>query len=132
MWLNTYLAHRRQHVSINDNKSDFETVTCDIPQGSILGPLLFLLFINDLPLYVKNVSADLHADDTTFYDIQPSIELIEKNLQLAFNQLHIWCRNNGMLLNSEEKKPKEMLITTSQKRQRLPILILILSMWTNP
>ena len=102
MWLNTYLAHRRQHVSINGNKSDFEAVTCDIHQGSILGPPLFLLFINDLPLYVKNASADLHADDTTFYDIQPSIELIEKNLQLALNQLHIWCRNNGMLLNSEK------------------------------
>ena len=117
MWFDTYLAHRRQQVSINDNKSDFETVTCGIPQGSILGPLLFLLFINDLPLYV-NVSADLYADDTTFYDIQASIELIEKNLQLALNQLHIWCRNNGMLLNSE--KTKVMLITTNQKRQRLP------------
>ena len=63
MWFDTYLAHRRQQVSINDNKSDFETVTCGIPQGSILGPLLFLLFINDLPLYVDNVSADLYADD---------------------------------------------------------------------
>ena len=63
--------------------------TCGIPQGSILGPLLFLLFINDLPLSVDNVSADLYADDTTFYDIQASVELIEKNLQLSLNQLHI-------------------------------------------
>ena len=118
MWFDTYLAQRRQQVSINDNKSDFETVTCGIPQGSILGPLLFLLFINDLPLYVDNVSADLYADDTTFYDIQASIELIEKNLQLSLNQLHIWCKNNGMVLNSE--KTKVMLITTCQKRQRLP------------
>ena len=94
MWFDTYLAHRRQQVSINDNKSDFETVTCGIPQGSILGPLLFLLFINDLPLYV-NVSADLYADDTTFYDIQASIELIEKNLQLALNQLHICVETMG-------------------------------------
>ena len=117
MWFNTCLAHRRQQVSINDNKSDFETVTCGVPQGSILGPLLFLLIINDLPLYVYNVSADLYADDTTLYDIQTSMELIEQSLQLGLNQLHVWCRNNGMVLNSA--KTKVMLITTSQKRQRL-------------
>ena len=118
MWFNTYLEHRQQQVSVNDNKSDFETVTCGVPQGSILGPLLFLLFINDLPLYVNNVSADLYADDTTLYDIQTSMDLIEQNLQLGLNQLHVWCKNNGMVLNST--KTKVMLITTNQKRQRLP------------
>ena len=120
MWFNTHLAHRRQQVSVNDNQSDFGTVTCGVPQGSILawGPLLFLLFINDLPLYVNNVSAELYADDTTLYDIQTSMELIKQNLQLSLNQLHVWCRNNGIVLNSA--KTKVMLITTSQKRQRLP------------
>ena len=118
MWFKTYLAHRRQQVSINANKSDFEAVTCGVPQGSILGPLLFLLFINDLPLYVNNVSADLYADDTTLYDIQTSMHLIEQILQSGLNQLHVWCKNNGMMLNSI--KTKVMLITTSQKRQRLP------------
>ena len=89
MWFNTYLAHRQQQVSLNDNKSDFETVTFGVPQGSILGPLLFLLFINDLPLYINNVSADLYADDTTLYDVQNSIEMIEHHLQIGLNQLHI-------------------------------------------
>ena len=116
-WFSTYLAHRRQQVSINDNKSDFETVTFGVPQGSILGPLLFLLFINDLPLYVNNVSADLYADDTTLYDVQNSVEMIEHNLQTGLNQLHIWCKSNGMVLNSA--KTKVMLITICQKRQRL-------------
>ena len=103
---------------INDNKSDFETVTFGVPQGSIFGPLLFLLFINDLPLYVNNVSADLYADNTTLYDVQNSEEkMIEHNLQTGLNQLHIWCKSNGMVLNSA--KTKVMLITTCQKRQRL-------------
>ena len=116
-WFNTYLTQRKQQVSINDSKSNFETVSCGVPQGSILGPLLFLLFINDLPLYVDNVFADLYADDTTLYDIQSSMEQIEENLQLSLNKLHVWCRNNGMVLNSA--KTKVMLITTNQKRQRL-------------
>ena len=93
-------------------KSDFETVTFGVPQGSILGPLLFLLFIKNLPLYI-NVSADLYADDTTLYDVQNSIEMIEHNLQIGLNQLHIWCKYNGMVLNST--KTKVMLITTCQK-----------------
>ena len=117
MWFDTYLTNRRQLVSLNNCKSDFEKVTCGVPQGSILGPLLFLLFINDLPLYVDNVSADLYADDTTLYDIQTSLEAIEINLQEGLNQLHIWCKNNGMVLNSV--KTKVMLVTTNQKRLRL-------------
>ena len=113
MWFDTYLTNRRQLVSLNKCKSDFEKVTCGVPQCSILGPLLFLLFINDLPLYVDNVSADLYAADTTLYDIQTSLEAIKVNLQEGLNQLHIWCKNNGMVLNSV--KTKVMLVTTNQK-----------------
>ena len=78
---------------------------------------MFLLFINDLPLYTSNVSTDLYADDTTLYNIHTSQESIEQNLQLALHELHIWCKSNGMMLNSA--KTKVMLVTTSQKRQKL-------------
>ncbi|MEW8547257.1 MAG: reverse transcriptase family protein [Candidatus Thiodiazotropha sp.] len=117
VWFNTYLTHRQQQVTINNCKSDFELVSCGVPQGSILGPLLFLLFINDLPLFTANVYTDLYADDTTLYDIQISQQMIEQNLQIALDQLRTWSKNNGMLLNAA--KTKVMLVTTNQKRQRL-------------
>ena len=104
-------------MTINNNKSDFMNISCGVPQGSILGPLLFLLFINNLPLYTNNVFTDLYADDTNLNDIQDSMEQIEINLQTAFNSLHIWCRSNGMVLNAT--KTKVMLVTTNQKRARL-------------
>ena len=117
MWFNSYLSYRQQQVSVNNSRSDLEPVSCGVPQGSILGPLLFLLFINDLPLYIANVSTDMYADDTTLYDIQNSKDLIEQSLQIALTQLCIWCRNNGMLLNAT--KTKVMLVTTNKKCQRL-------------
>ena len=117
MWFNTYLTHRKQQVSVNNCMSGLKQISYGVPQGSILGPLLFLLFINDLPLYTNKVCTDLYADDTTLYDIQDSMERIENNLQSALNNLHVWCRNNGMILNSS--KTKVLLITTTQKRQRL-------------
>ena len=59
----------------------------------------------------------MYANDTTLYDVQSSQEVIERNLQIALNKLHIWCKNNGMVLNAA--KTKVMLITTYQKRRGL-------------
>ena len=74
-------------------------------------------FINDLPLYTRNVFIDLYADDTTLYYIHTSQNTIEQNLQVALNQLHIWCKNSSVVLNSA--KTKVMFVTTKQKRRRL-------------
>ena len=68
-----------------------ENVLCGVPQGSILGPLLhvFLMFINDLPLYTNNVATDLYADDTTLYMVDETQEYIEQNLQMALQNLSV-------------------------------------------
>ena len=114
-WFESYLSNRTQRVSLNNNLSAPASVKCGVPQGSILGPLLFLIFINDLPLVLQNyVVVDLFADETTFYDFQFDITQLETNLQHALNLLRIWCRQNGMVLNTD--KTKVMLITSKQKR----------------
>ena len=83
----------------------------------LFATLLFLLFINDLPLYTSIVFTDMYADDTTLYYVHTSQEAIERNLQIALNELSNWCKNNGMVLNT--LKTKVMLITTKQKRNGL-------------
>ena len=63
--------------------SEAENIICGVPQGSIFGPLLFLLFINALPLNINSVLTDLYADDTTHYCIDKSQACIEQQLQIA-------------------------------------------------
>lgn len=115
-WFRSYLTDRKQKVSFKNAQSDYENVKYGVPQGSILGPLLFLLFVNDLPLHT-NVMTDLYADDATIYDIRTSKEEIERKLQTAVINLASWCKKNGMVINTD--KTKAMIITTRQRRSRI-------------
>ena len=65
LWFSSYLKERRQFVKLGDKQSDTTFIHHGVPQGSILGPLLFTVFINDLPLHVTSSNVDLYADDTT-------------------------------------------------------------------
>ena len=93
-------------------------VTCGVPQGSILGPLSFVIFINDLPLCLSEhaFSIDLYADDTTIYDIQKDLHTLVKNLQRTLDHLKDWCTQNDMILNTQKTNLKVMLLATRQKR----------------
>ena len=114
--MKSYLNNRTHAVSVNNEISKEDNVKCGVPQGSIIGPILFLIFINDLPLFLSDTvsSTDLYADDTTIYDAQFDLNELKKNLQKSLIALHIWCRKNGMLLNTD--KTKVMIITSRQKR----------------
>ena len=91
-------------ASINIKVSSSEPIKFGVPQSSILGPLMYLIFINDLPLVLENTitSTDLYADNTTVYDIQTNMQTLERNLQNSLLLLNKWCRENGMVINTDK------------------------------
>ena len=107
----SYLNGRRQRVHINGEYSSWKEILCGVPQGSVLGPLLFNIFINDLFFFVKHSEIHNYADDNTLSIANTNIDIIIDKLQTDINILDAWFVNNGLLLN--EKKCKFMIIEPS-------------------
>ena len=119
--LTSYLTNRTQKVHLNGEYSADGVVYYGVPQGSVLGPLLFCLFINDLPLHItdKTVHCEMFADDTTIYTSHNNTQIIKTKLQHSLNEVHKWCQDNGMILHSD--KTKSMVLSTRQKHQIKPL-----------
>ena len=85
-WFKLYLNNRTQHVSINGSISFPNVIMSGVLQGSILGPLLFLLFINDMPEYITNYTVDMYADDTLIYVCHKDIREVSLHV---FNNVYV-------------------------------------------
>ena len=76
-WFTSYLTNRQQYVSLDDTQSSLQTVRCGIPQGSSLGPLPFLLYINDIPNSSNKLSFRIFADDTNMFTSSSNLKQLE-------------------------------------------------------
>ena len=111
-WFRSYLDDRRHElVSMGDKESPTAYVRHGVPQGSILGPLLFSAYINDLPLHVTCAEIDFYTDDTTLtsathYD---NVDILQSSQTTAISEVNQWAMANKLPLN--ETKTKVLTIT---------------------
>jgi len=99
-WFNSYLRDRQQYVQYNDHESVMMKVDCGVPQGSVLGPLLFIIYTNDLPNILDKLSCIMFADDTTLYTSSSNIDDLYKVVNTEINLLDDWFRANRLSLNA--------------------------------
>jgi len=98
-WFKSYLSDRTQYVNYNATKSTKQDITCGVPQGSVLGPLLFIIYTNDLPLSLRYSQCVLFADDTTIYNAANDLQTAINNISHDLNELTEWFKANKLSLN---------------------------------
>lgn len=103
-WFESYLSDREQFVIYNNAKSTRKKVTCGVPQGSILGPLLFLIFINDIVQSSEKLKWTLFADDTTIYFSDKNVKNAIETMNIELYKLKEWLLSNKLTLNITKTK----------------------------
>jgi hypothetical protein len=103
-WFSDYLDNRKQCVRINNTESEYLQVNCGVPQGSILGPLLFILYVNDLPNVIQNSKIFLYADDTLLLFASNDTNKIKRALEQDLKHATEWFSINKLHLNVNKTK----------------------------
>lgn len=98
-WIKNYLSNRSQYVVHNNVSSEYKTIRCGVPQGSILGPILFLLYINDLANVSDKLKFILFADDTNVFHTGKNVVDVSTILNDELKNLSIWFKVNKLSLN---------------------------------
>ena len=113
-----YLGHRKQFTLISDAKSTVESVVHGVPQGSVLGPILFLLYINDLPRCSSILNFLLFADDTSIFLQGNNLHLLALTLNKELINVSKWIKSNKLTLNTEKNF---FYVITTVNGQRIEI-----------
>ena len=113
-WFSSYLKNRTQFVTFNGFNSELKEIKCGVPQGPILGPLLFLIYINDLHYSIKFCKVHHFADDTNLKNFNSSIKVINKQVNKDSKTLSNWLNVNKICLNVSKT---EVVLFRSAKKQ---------------
>ena len=101
LFIHSYLTNRKQMVWFNGSCSTWTETVLDVPQGSVLGPLLFNIYLNDLFMFLEETKVRNYADNTTIYACGPKIETVIAHLEHDALKITEWFPNNLMKLNEE-------------------------------
>ena len=117
-WIRSYLSDRQQRVLANGTYSSFLPVTQGVPQGSVLGPLFYIVYANNLSNIVKNCEIALYADDTVLFTANRLFDTSVRKMQEDLDSLSGWCRQNGIKANTD--KSKVMVFGSPSSTAKIP------------
>ena len=100
--INCFLENRQQRVKINGSFSTYKQLSLGIPQGSVLGPLLFNIYINDLLFSIEDTDICNYADDTTIFACDKNLGSVIARLENDFSRIIQWFADNFMKLNTDK------------------------------
>ncbi|CAB3994781.1 Hypothetical predicted protein, partial [Paramuricea clavata] len=103
-WFKSYLYQRIQVTRVDNATSSAKYVSVGVPQGSVLEPLLFILYVNDLPSCIKKCKVTMYADDTVLYFSSSTLSELEENLNADLEILRRYLNDNLLTLNAEKSK----------------------------
>lgn len=115
-WFENYLSGRMQAVKVNGELSEWEGVRCGVPQGSTLGPLLFLIYVNDISTAVE-CSFILFADDTVLYTSDVDYGRAVHRLQTSIDKFTLCSRNSALTINTSKSKTMSIMPFNSRKKR---------------
>ena len=126
IWTLNYVTHRKQFVQIDDTCSEIKNVNFGVPQGSILGPVLFNIYVADLQENV-NVKCFQYADDTTIYDHAKISDLnnCRNTIFQSINKLSVWSKESTLAFNND--KTKVMILSTRKCPEYITLTSMILT-----
>ena len=110
--IRNYFFNRKQFVKMGSNVSNYKKIKLGVPQGSVLGPLFFLIFINDLPFCLNELRCKLFADDTTIYQVGEDLKELTANFNKLLVPFFHWCELNRLDINWS--KTYSMIVTNKR------------------
>ena len=116
LWFKSYLSNRNQFVAYDGVRSSLKTIKCGVPQGSILDPLLFLIYINDLRNVCGNSLPILFADDSNIFTVGKKLDDIEKLINKELADISMWLNANRLSLNI--KKTRYMVFSRKKRTDK--------------